>query len=53
MANELFTLKELRDMIPTYDGDEAVLNDFIEACNFVDTHISEEELNAKKSTHVE
>lgn len=29
-----FTLKDLRDMIPEYDGDQSNLHDFIEAVNF-------------------
>lgn len=44
MAN--FTLKEFRDMIPEYDGDQATLNDFIEVCDFVIDSIQENQLNA-------
>lgn len=41
-----FTLKELKDMIPEYDGDQATLNDFIEACNFVTNQIDENQAEA-------
>jgi hypothetical protein len=29
-----FTLKDLRDMISVYDGDQSTLFDFVEAVNF-------------------
>lgn len=41
-----FTLRELKDMIPEYDGDQATLNDFIEACNFVTNQIEENQSEA-------
>ena len=41
-----FNLRDLKDLIPEYDGDQATLNDFIEACNFASNNIDEDQLEA-------
>jgi hypothetical protein len=41
-----FNLKDLRDMIPEYDGDQSTLFDFIEAVNFAIENVPENQQNA-------
>lgn len=38
---ETFSVKELKDLIPNFDGEQALLNDFIEAVDFAITNIDE------------
>jgi hypothetical protein len=41
-----FNLKDLRDMIPEYDGDQSTLFDFIEAVNFAIENVPDNQQNA-------
>ncbi|KAJ3665222.1 hypothetical protein Zmor_000728 [Zophobas morio] len=41
-----FTLKDLKELIPTYDGEQATLYDFIEAVNFAFENVQDEHRNA-------
>lgn len=38
---ETFSIRDLKDLIPTFDGEQALLNDFIEACEFATGNIDE------------
>lgn len=41
VGDEGMSIRDLKDLIPTFDGTKSLLNDFIEACNFADDNVIE------------